>query len=115
MNDVMVRKLYDLFSNRMQEVRAKVSPGSRGGNLSLEEFNAWQNYLNNTLSLEVVDIEEGGRPGVYRLGGLKKVVRIRNPSNTVGKSREFIVIPYEIAERILVCGWFPDDLRAPEG
>jgi hypothetical protein len=113
MNDVMVRKLRDLFASKMQEVCTKVNPAGHGGKLSPEEYNAWHNYLNNTLSLEVVDVEEGGQPGVYRLSGQAKVVRIMNPSNAVGMGNEFIVIPYEIAEKILVLGWFPDDLRTP--
>jgi hypothetical protein len=114
MNDRMVQKLHGLFSSKMQEIFEKTTPGRHGEEVSLEEFNAWQDYLNNTLSLEVVDIEQGGQPGVYRIDRLVKVVRIMNPSNAVERSSEFIVIPYEIAEKILIFGWIPDDLRTPD-
>lgn len=115
MNDEMVRKLHDIFSRKMEEVYEKTNRRRTVGSPSLEEFNAWQNHLNNTLSLRVIDIEEGGRPGVVRLRGGAKVVRIMNPSNAAGRGREFIVIPYEAAEKILMFGWIPDDLRGPNG
>lgn len=115
MNDEMIRKLHDVFARKMQEVYEKNPCPDPFRDQKIHEFNAWQNYLNNTLSLEVVDVEEGGQAGLVRLGGGARVVRIMNPSNAVGRSREFIVIPYEIAERILVLEWIPDDLRTPDG
>lgn len=115
MNDELIRKLHAIFARKMDEIFAKHARPNIFWNDNIHEFNAWQNYLNNTLSLEVVDIEVGGQPGVAMLGGRAKVVRIMNPSNAVGRSREFIVIPYEIAEKILMFEWIPDDLRNPDG
>lgn len=113
MNDQHVASLQQLFGRKMEEVYEKNHTPDHFGNSRIAEFNAWQQFLRSYLSLEVVDIEEGERPGFVRLGGQVVGMRIMNPSNATGHSREFIIVPYDFAERCLMTGWIPNE-RPPQ-
>lgn len=108
MNDMHVAKLEELFCRKMEQVYEKNHTHSWSGDRKITEFNAWQTFLRSSLSLEVVDIENGERPGFMRIGGKVAGVRITNPSNTTGLSREFIIVPYDFAKRCLTLQWIPD-------
>lgn len=107
MNDEIIQKLQELFHRKMEEVykeNARVDPFS---DAQIFEFNAWQDFLRNSLSLEVDDIEDGDTPGIVMLGGREVAVRILNPSNATKYSHEFIIVPLDLAERCLMLQWIP--------
>jgi hypothetical protein len=59
-----VKKLHELFRRKKEEIYERNAQPNPFGDRQLVEFNAWQDYLRSTLSLEVIDIEEGERPGL---------------------------------------------------
>lgn len=109
MNDKHVAKLEELFCRKMEEVYEKNYNPESFGDTKIAEFNAWQSFLRSSLSLEVVDIEEGEQPGFMRRDGKVAALRIRNPSNPTVYGREFIIVPCELADRCLVLDWIPNE------
>lgn len=108
MNDQHLKKLYRMFSKKMKEVYEKNYNPESFGEKRIPEFNAWQTFLRSSLSMEVVDIQEGEKPGFMRIGGEVAAMRIPNPSNKHGFSREFIIVPCEFGDRCLTLEWIPD-------
>jgi hypothetical protein len=104
-----VKKLHELFRRKKEEIYERNAYPTPFVDRQLVEFNAWQNYLRSTLSLDVIDIEEGEKPGFFKQDGVP-MVRIENPSNGIGYSREFIVVPYWAAFNCLAHDFIPDDL-----
>jgi hypothetical protein len=115
LTDEHVKKLYRLFCRKLEEVYEKNACPDPFGGKQIVEFNAWQTFLRSSLSLEVVDIEEGEQPGFMRIGGQFAAIRISNPSNETGLGREFIIVPLEFAERSLVLDGIPEKWPLPEG
>jgi hypothetical protein len=110
MNDQQVEKLYEMFRRKMHDVYIKNHKPDCFSDLMIPEYNAWQSYLRNALSMEVVDIEDGYKQGIVGLRGEPVGVRIQNPSNGSGFAREFIIVPLDFAEKALVLGELPDSL-----
>jgi hypothetical protein len=115
LTDEHVKKLYRLFCRKLEEVYEKNACPDPFGGKRIVEFNASQNFLSSSLSLEVIDIQAGKKPGIEWQRGKPFAVRIPNPSNKTGLGREFIVVPLEFAERSLVLDWIPDKWPLPEG
>ena len=115
LTDEHVMKLYELFCRKLEEVYKKNACKDLFGSNKIVAFNAWQTFLRSSLSLEVVDIEEGEQPGFMRIGGQSAAMRIPNPSNKTGLGREFIIVPLEFAERSLMLDWIPEKWPLPEG
>lgn len=109
-DDKTLNRLYQVFRGRMHEVYRKNRKPDPFGDSMTVEFNAWQLYLRESLSLEVVDEAPGDRPGVVRDrdGGCK--VKIVNPSNGASYGNEFILVPAGLAEKALTLGGLPDKL-----
>lgn len=108
MNDEHVAKLEELFRRKMEEVYEKNYNPESFGDTKIAEFNAWQSFLRSSLSLEVVDTEEGEQPGFMRVSGQVAAMRIPNPTNRTGHGREFIIVPYELGEKCLTLDWIPE-------
>lgn len=109
--DELVKALQKLFRRKMEEVYEKTAGTSQAGAVTYKGFNAWHNYLTDTLSLEVVDIEEGEKPGALKRGGRQVAVRIINPSNEGMPSKEFVIVPIELAVKALALQDVPDTLN----
>jgi hypothetical protein len=107
--DTVIDKLHDVFQKKMHDVYSKNRLFDSGEKPSINEYNAWQRYIRDSLSLEVEDIEEGEWPGLARLNGRVVGIRIPNPGNAAKYSREFIIVPLEMAEKALVLGGLPDE------
>jgi hypothetical protein len=109
-DDRSMERIYHVFRRKMMEVyRGNFEPDPFGNSMILE-FNAWQSYLRDSLSLNVVDIELGDSPGLADSPTMGRVLRIENPSNGTGHSKEFIVIPLDLAEKIILLDALPDRL-----
>ena len=115
MEEKLAAKLHEIFHRKMQEVyETNACPDPFGGR-QIAEFNAWQEYLRSKPFLEVVDIEEGEKPGFVRLKGQVVGIRFANPSNAPGYSKEFVIVPVEIADRILTLEFIPDEVTEQDG
>lgn len=102
--------LYGIFRAKMLEVyRENYKPDPFGDSMVVE-FNAWQRYLRDSLSLEVVDAEPGDKPGFVWHKDKSFKVRIKNPSNGASFSHEFILVPSDLAEKALVMGGLPEEI-----
>lgn len=110
LNDAAADKLYMIFRNKMQEVYRKNYKPDPFGKSMTTEFNAWQDFLRNSLRLEVVDADSSPARGpiVDRKGSI--IVEIPNPSNGASFGFEYIVVPGDLAEKALALGDLPDKL-----
>ena len=114
LTDEHVMKLNELVFRKLEEVYKKNACKDLFGSNKIVAFNAWQTFLRSSLSLEVVDIEEGEQPGFMRIGGQSAAMRIPNPSNKTGLGREFIIVPLEFAEHALMLIWIPNEWSPPK-
>lgn len=109
-DDESLSKLYDIFRRRMLEVYSEnyaPNPWSKG---MPAEFNAWQKYLREKLSFEVLDVSDNDVNEVVTDKGGNCWVKVMNPSNGSKFSRECIVVPADIAEKALALGCLPANL-----
>lgn len=101
-------ELYGVFRKKMHEVyRKNHKPHSIGDSMP-QQFNAWQDYLRNSLSLSVVDADPGEKMDVVVDKGKKAWAKILNPSNGASFSHECILVPEDLAKKALVLGDLPD-------
>lgn len=108
-NDLDV--LYDVFRAKMHEVYRKNRKIDIFGDAMTTEFNAWQDYLRNSLNLLVKDHEVGvDRQELVTDKERKVWVKILNPSNGSAYSNEMILVPKDLAEKIMVLGQLPESL-----
>lgn len=100
--------LYGIFRKKMHEVYRKNRKHDPFNDSMPQEFNAWQDYLRNSLSLSVVDAEHGEDMDLVVDKSKKVWAKILNPSNGASFSHECILVPEELAEKALVLGDLPD-------
>lgn len=104
-----VAKVYEVFRAKMHEVYRKNRKVDPFGNSMAPEFNAWQDYLRNSLKLEVVDVDNFSDMWGRAVGEDGRVaVKIPNPSNGSNYGRESILVPQDLAEKATVLGDLPD-------
>ncbi len=113
MNELHAAELSKLFLEKLKEIYEKNARPDPFSTARIVEFNAWQAFLRESLHLRVEDIEEGESPGLLRIGGKEAAIRVINPSNKAGLSREFIIVPLDLAERIFLLNWVPDEWPPP--
>lgn len=106
-----VNKIYQIFRRKMHDVYRKNYKVEVFGNSMITEFNAWQSYLRDSLRLAVLDAEPGDRSEVHRSRDSKVFVKVMNPSNGGLHGHECIMVPEELASRILVLGELPEELN----
>jgi len=103
-------RLYGIFREKMHEVyrrNHKVDPFSKS---LATEFNAWQAYLRDSLKLEVADAWANDLTSVCHDKSLGCWVRLMNPSNGTSHSHEFMIVPMDLAEKIIALGELPEEL-----
>jgi hypothetical protein len=103
-------RLYGIFREKMHEVyrrNHKVDPFSKS---LTTEFNAWQTYLRDSLKLEVADAWANDLTSVCYDKSLGCWIRLMNPSNGTSHSHEFMIVPMDLAEKIITLGELPDEL-----
>ncbi len=113
MNELHAAKLSKLFLEKLKEIYEKNARPDPFSTARIVEFNAWQAFLRESLNLKVVDIEEGESPGLLRIGGKEAAIRVINPSNKAGLSREFIIVPLDLANQCLMLEWVPNKWPPP--
>jgi hypothetical protein len=101
-------ELYGIFRRKMHEVYRENHKPNPFADLMPSEFNAWQDYLRNSLSLEVVDADPNEEMEVFRSKDKKVWAKILNPSNGASYSHECILVPEDLAEKALVLDELPD-------
>jgi len=109
-DDRSVDRLYEIFRRKMTEVYSQNFHPDPFGDMMAREFNAWQKYLRESLSLDVIDVDHGDRPGLVSSPRGGKAVRILNPSNGASFSHELIVLPLDFAEKVLLLGGLPEEI-----
>lgn len=103
-------RLYGIFREKMHEVyRRNYMPNPFSDAMSVE-FNAWQSYLRDSLSLDVRDADPSQKNEVLSENGSTCTVRVLNPSNGAAFGHEYIVISEDMARKILALGGLPDQL-----
>lgn len=103
--------LYEAFRAKMHEVYRTNRKTDIFGDAMTTEFNAWQAYLRNSLKLNVKDREVGiDRPELVTDKERNVWVKIFNPSNGSAHGNEVILVPKDLAEKIMVLGSLPEEL-----
>jgi hypothetical protein len=110
MDDNSFDRLYEIFRKKMHEVYMKNYKKDAFYDSVPDAFNAWQMYLRESLSLEVPEAYPGEKPGIVKDENSKSWIRVMNPSNGTSYGHEFIVVPFELAEKMLALGEAPDSL-----
>lgn len=110
LDESSLSNLYAIFRRKMHEVFRTNYKSDIFGNSMVTEFNAWQNYLRDSLRLEVVDAEPGDEQCVVKCKNSKLAAKIMNPSNGGYHGNECIIVPSDLAEKVLVLGDLPDEL-----
>ena len=110
MDQKSLEVLYGIFRAKMHDIYRKNYKHDPFGDSMAVEFNAWQRYLRDYLSLEVVDAEPGDKAGFVWYKDKSCKVRITNPSNGASFSHEFILVPTDLAEKALVMGGLPEEI-----
>jgi hypothetical protein len=110
LNQDSIEKLYSIFRRKLQEVYRRNHKPDPFGRTMTSEFNAWQGFLRNSLKLEVEETDRSrlGEINVDKKGEV--TVKIPNPSNGMLYGYENIVVPSDLAEKILALGDIPDEL-----
>lgn len=108
--DDKLPELYGIFRKKMHEVYRENHKISLFGGLMPTEYNAWQDYLRNSLSLEVLDADPNEKMEIVRGKDKKVWAKILNPSNGASYSHEYILVPEDLAEKALVLGELPERL-----
>ena len=106
-----VDKIYQIFRRKMHDVYRKNYKVEVFGNSMIAEFNAWQSYLRESLRLVVLDAEPGDRSEVVRTRDSKAFIKVMNPSNGGSHGHEYILVPEDLASRILVLDELPEEIR----
>ena len=114
LTDEHVMKLYELFCRKLEEVYKKNPCSYPFDDKKIFKYNAWQSFLRSSLSLVVIDIQAGKKPGIDWQRGKPFAVWIPNPSNGTGLGREFIIVPLEFAEHALMLIWIPNEWSPPK-
>lgn len=108
--DECVDRIYQMFRRKMHDVYRKNYKVEVFSHAMISEFNAWQAYLRDSLRLAVADAEPGDKSEVVKSRDSKIFVKIMNPSNGGTHGHEFILVPEDLASRILVLGELPEEL-----
>lgn len=105
-------KLYMIFRRKMMEVYQKNYKPDPFGKSMTTEFNAWQDFLRNSLRLEVIDVDPSSAMIEERLVDKqgKVTVKIPNPSNGASFGHECILVPSDLADKALALGDLPNQL-----
>lgn len=103
-------KVYEIFRAKMHEVYRENRKVDPFGDSMTEEFNAWQNYLRNSLKLDVVDVDKNPSDLWGMLVGKdgSTIIKIPNPSNGAHYGHESIMVPEDFAEKVVVLGSLPE-------
>ena len=110
MDSKSVDVLYEIFRKKMHDVYVNNYSHDPFSDAMTKEFNAWQKYLRESLSLEVVDAEPGEKTGFVWDKDRNCKVKIMNPSNGSPHAKEYILVPSDLAEKALVLGSLPEEL-----
>jgi hypothetical protein len=110
LNSKSLDTLYELFRKKMHDVYVENHKPDPFRENMPTEFNAWQKYLRESLSLEVLDAEPGEKTGFVWDKERNCKVKIMNPSNGSPYGKEYILIPSDLAEKMLVLGRLPEEL-----
>jgi hypothetical protein len=102
--------LYEIFRKKMHDIYVNNYSPDPFSDAMTKEFNAWQKYLRESLALEVIDAEPGERTGFVWDKDRNCKVKIMNPSNGASFSKEYILVPSDLAEKTLVLGSLPETL-----
>jgi hypothetical protein len=102
--------LHDIFRKKMHDIYVRNYKPDPFLDTMPTEFNAWQKYLRESLSLEVIDAEPGEKTGFVWDKDRNCKVKIMNPSNGASFSKEYILVPSDLAEKALVLGSLPEEL-----
>lgn len=103
-----LHQLYAIFRRKMHEVYRENSKPEPFRDFMPTEFNAWQKYLRESLSLEIVDAQPGEKMEVFRDKNRKVWAKILNPSNGPSYGHECIMVPGDLAQKALVLDDLPD-------
>jgi len=109
-DDSSLLRLYGIFREKMHDIYRKNYMPNPFSEAMSAEYNAWQYYLRNSLSLEVRDASANQKSEVLREEGSECRVRVLNPSNGTSFGHEYIVVPEELARKVIVMGGLPDEL-----
>jgi len=105
-----IDELCHLFRDKMHDIYRKNNKKKVLFPNYISEYNAWQNYLRENLKLEVVEVIGPVKTGFIKNKDLEIWIKIMNPSNASGYGQEYIIIPEDIAEKILLLKGLPDKL-----